>query len=210
MLFFLLIGVVVSGISYLIAIARHAQTWKYILKPGTMVFIIAIGAMKANEAGLYGWLILLGLLFSVAGDIFLMLPGDRFVSGLIAFFCAHLIYVIAFPGEWVLSGVSIWIALLLMVAVIMYFMLVRREVRQEGGVGLQVAVLLYIGIISWMVFKAYLSGEWILLAGALFFYLSDAILGWNRFKKQYVWGEYAVMITYYTAQTLFALSVWTI
>jgi len=34
-----------------------------------------------------------------SGDVFLMLPSDRFVAGLVAFLMAHLCYIAAFGSE---------------------------------------------------------------------------------------------------------------
>ncbi|MEE9495595.1 MAG: lysoplasmalogenase, partial [Desulfobacterales bacterium] len=69
----------------------------YLFKPLTMIFILLIALEKANEMRrFYGYAIVAGLLFSLAGDIFLMLPSDQFISGLISFLVAHLFYIAAF------------------------------------------------------------------------------------------------------------------
>src|SRR5690606_39451064 len=56
------------------------------------------------------------LVFSVAGDIFLVLPQNRFLAGLVSFFLAHLMYIAAFSTRragWglleaaVLSGLAV-------------------------------------------------------------------------------------------------------
>lgn len=178
------------------------------LKPGTMVLILLIALSKAGEAGSYGWLIVLGLLFSIIGDIFLMLPSDRFVAGLTSFFLAHVVYILAFPAKWTFDALSVITGLILGGIALIYFMLIRSGVRAEGGTLLQIAVVLYITVISLMVYRAAFSGEISVLVGAVSFYLSDAILAWNRFVKRDPRGEYAVMITYFLAQTCIAVSVW--
>jgi len=43
---------------------------------------------------------------------------------------------------------------------------------------------------------------WLIMAGALFFVLSDSILAYNRFVAQASWGTPAIMATYLTAQFL--------
>lgn len=205
---YLLVLVGLSICGYLVAIARQAYIWKYILKPGTMVLIMIVAFLKVDEVGTFGWLILLGLLFSVIGDIFLMLPSDRFVPGLISFFIAHVVYVVAFPAKWEITGTTVLEIFVLLAIATIFFRYLRPGVKQDGGVVLQIAVLLYISVISLMVFRALQSGMLLLIAGALLFYLSDAILSWNRFVRKHKWGEFGVMITYFLAQTLFALSLW--
>ncbi|WP_052807256.1 lysoplasmalogenase [Risungbinella massiliensis] len=202
----LFVGLSIGG--YLVAITCQAYTWKYVLKPGTMVLIMIIAYLKVDEVGIFGWLILLGLFFSMLGDIFLMLPSDRFILGLVSFFIAHVIYVVAFPAKREISGVTLFEIFVLVAIATIFFLYLRSGVNQEGGIILQVAVLLYISVISLMVFRALQSGMFFLIVGAFLFYLSDAILAWNRFVRKYRWGELGVMITYFLAQTLFAVSLW--
>lgn len=203
----LTIGILLSGVSYLFALRAENPIWRYVLKPGTMVLIIGLAITGLPEAGTVGWLILIGLLFSIAGDIFLMLPSDRFIQGLVSFFIAHVLYILAFgQSEWTLDF-NAWIfAAILVVIGTIYYALLFSSV-QQGGLKLLIAVGMYILIISWMVWQALLTGQLLFIAGALLFYLSDAILAWNRFKMKLVWGNYGVMITYYSAQYLLALSL---
>ena len=42
---------------------------------------------------------LAGLLFSLVGDVSLMLPNERFIQGLVSFLVAHLCYIVAFTFE---------------------------------------------------------------------------------------------------------------
>ncbi len=73
----------------------------YACKPLATVLILwlALGA-AAPGSSRYRWLVGAGLAASLAGDVFLMLPGDWFVFGLASFLLAHLCYVVAFaPGS---------------------------------------------------------------------------------------------------------------
>lgn len=88
------------------------------------------------------------LAFSLAGDVFLVLPSNRFVEGLGAFLVAHL----AYAGGLVAAGVS---GALLLVGLVV--------------VGVAVAV------ISAMVVCAVGTGDGVAIAGAVLFYASDAL-----------------------------------
>ncbi|EGK08552.1 hypothetical protein HMPREF9374_3358 [Desmospora sp. 8437] len=206
---FLSIATLVSGLAYLwLALYKDRQLWKFLLKPGTMIWIILLAVVGvAKEPGSYGWLILVGLLFSLVGDVFLMWPSNRFIQGLSSFFLAHLCYVAAFfPRMEDASGwVGFTLVLILLGAAYIYFL--RPGVKEEGGGRLQFAVLSYVLVISLMVWTAWFTGSSLILAGALLFYLSDAILGWNRFVHPFPRGDLGVMSTYFTAQYLLALSV---
>ncbi|SDX55043.1 Uncharacterized membrane protein YhhN [Marininema mesophilum] len=202
------IAIIFSAIGYFYSLFKEITWGKYIFKPGTIFFILLLVLLNLDQVGVYGWLLCFGLLFSMLGDIFLMLPSDRFIQGLISFFIAHVIYVIAFPGG---NGIfrldALFIALLLILFAAIYLRLIASSVKTAGGTSLLFAVLAYITVISLMVYKAFLSGELLLIVGASSFYISDAILAWNRFVKQYPRGQFAVMVTYYLAQLLIAYSV---
>ena len=69
----------------------------YIFKPLTMVFIIIIAVLANNPPSKrYKVAVIAGLLFSITGDTFLMLPVDLFIAGLLSFLVAQLIYTYAF------------------------------------------------------------------------------------------------------------------
>ena len=62
----------------------------YVFKPLTLIPILGL-ALTAPPARppRYRWGIVAGLLFSLAGDVLLMLPSDRFLAGLLSFLAAH-------------------------------------------------------------------------------------------------------------------------
>lgn len=68
----------------------------WLFKPLTMIFIIALAWMCGERKFFYLWAILVGLVFSLFGDIFLIVPQTYFVFGLISFLFAHIFYAAAF------------------------------------------------------------------------------------------------------------------
>ena len=211
-------AILLSAAAYLWAATRQVRGLVYLLKPGTMLLIIAMAVTGLKAApSTYGWLILAGLLCSVAGDIFLMLPKDRFVAGLTSFLIAHLLYIAAFwqvaPPRPVAAEV-ITLALLAAVALPMYVRL-ARGIREKGKGRLLLPVALYISVISLMVWRAagalgQPAGQLppaLPAAGALLFYLSDAALAWDRFVAPIPWRHLIVMGAYFAAQYCIALSV---
>src|SRR5512143_3607936 len=77
---------------------RPRRPWLiYLFKPLTTILILAIALLPGTFiTDPYARLIGLGLLFSLAGDIWLVLPADRFLYGLVSFLLAHLCYIAAF------------------------------------------------------------------------------------------------------------------
>jgi uncharacterized membrane protein YhhN len=69
----------------------------YVFKPLTTTLIIILALMATEPVSpFYQAMIVIGLVFSLGGDIFLMLPSDRFIGGLVSFLIAHLFYIVAF------------------------------------------------------------------------------------------------------------------
>ncbi len=208
--FALAAAAIVSGGVYLAAIRHNKPVVKYILKPGTMFFIILFSMSGGALDSTYGWLILAGLLLSLVGDVFLMLPSDRFLQGLASFFAAHVLYAAAFWREATLGFLEVFpiiAVLLLAVSGSLFFASLKNEVAEEGGGGLLIAVTFYIAVISMMVLAAAMTGNKAAVSGALLFYFSDAVLAWNRFKERFSLAEYLVMGSYFGAQLLIAYSV---
>ncbi len=89
-----LIGIaVLFAILDWIAVARKWQIVEYIAKPAVMVCLIAWLVMNSGMTVPLLWFTI-GLAFSLAGDVFLMLPKERFIPGLISFLLAHIAYII--------------------------------------------------------------------------------------------------------------------
>lgn len=199
-------AILAVGAGDLAAIALGRQRWRYLCKPATIGLISLLAAVGLPDAGRYGWLVLIGLLCSAAGDLFLLRP-DRFLHGLIAFFAAHLWYLSAFwrPRPPGLAEVALLLGLALAGALL--FTRIQRGVVEQGRRGMLLPVALYIAAISAMAYAACSTRQPLLILGAALFYLSDTILAWDRFVRPLPWGDLAVMATYFTAQYLIALSV---
>lgn len=183
----------------------------YIFKPLTMVFIILIAVLaKKPPSRRYKYAIITGLLFSLVGDIFLMLPMDLFIAGLVSFLIAHLIYIYAFR-----SGRSLRFKFLVMLPLAIYGVLIFAMLS-PGLNGMAVPVAAYIVVILVMAWQAWnqwdqVRERWALLAfiGAVLFVISDSILALNRFGEPFVVARALTLSTYYSAQWLISNSNYT-
>lgn len=201
-----------------IALAAAATVWAerrdvrrvvYVAKPLATVLILVL-ALTAQDAvsERYRALVCAGLVFSLAGDVFLMVPRDRFVAGLASFLVAHVLYVAAFaprPATFAAPGV-------LLVLVLCGLGLLRA--LWDGLGSLRVPVVVYSAALLVMAWQA--AERWMglgttpaLLAavGAGLFVISDSVLAWERFVRRHRWGQAVVLGTYFAAQWLIALSV---
>ncbi len=174
-----------------------------------MVAIIGIAALNNDPiSSSYRLLIVLGLLASLAGDIFLMLPGDRLMQGLFSFLIAHIFYAAAFTFEGV-GGAPIWyVAPFLLYGVVMLW----RLWPDLGS--MRIPVIIYVATILFMAWQAANrwietedEGSFLALIGAYLFVMSDSALAVERFKGRFRAAPFWVLSTYFAAQLLIALSV---
>jgi len=181
----------------------------YIFKPLTMVFIIIIGLSKAKESpSFYAYAVIAGLLCSIAGDVFLMLPSDQFVAGLVSFLIGHLFYIAAFthggPPRFPLPS---------LIAFILYGILIYAILYPHLG-DMKIPVLVYVTVILVMGWRAWerwrrtgSTSGLIALFGALLFIISDSVLALNKFREHFYIGRALNLATYFAAQWLIALSI---
>lgn len=153
--------IVISAILYLIfAIYYENKIYKFIWKPGTMILIIILAITGSGLSTTFSYWVLLALVFSLMGDIFLMLREKWFIHGLVSFLIAHILYIVGFIVSFSFTfslNIFLLIIALIILAVILYFYL-YQNVRKEGGKKLLFAVALYIIIITTMVSLAIMTG----------------------------------------------------
>lgn len=182
----------------------------YIFKPLTMVFIISIALYLSSFSNLssYKYLIIIGLIFSLAGDIFLMLPSDKFIAGLLSFLVAHIFYIIAFALTGLSAFSLLYIVPFLIYGAVLFNHLLPFLKEMKVPVAIYAGVLL---IMSWQAFSRWMglapSGSLIAFVGSLFFMASDSILAIDRFKGSIKDAQFYFMATYFLAQWLIALSI---
>ena len=193
-----------------LALWKNNPRLEYAAKPAVMVALFFWLWTSAGFSGALLWFGL-GILFSLAGDVLLMISLDRlFLVGLVAFLCAHVAYVIGFNTP--LPGVSAWGLLLAMMIWIGGTRIMRRIVAPlsaQGQAGLRIPILVYGFVISIMLLSAMLkltdiswnAGAALLVAlGAFLFYLSDIILAWMKFIAPIQNGRIYNILAYHLGQ----------
>ena len=184
------------------------RTIVYIFKPLTMVFIIVIALIRVCEFKGYRNLVVAALCCSLVGDVFLMLPSDQFVPGLLSFLIAHFFYIAAFRTRP--SGLSsVWFAL----ACVVYGSLMLWLLFPHLG-AMKLPVSIYLVVILVMVWQALnrwvttrRAGAGLAVLGAVLFASSDSMIAVDRFYGKVHLAELLILAPYFTAQCLIALSI---
>lgn len=184
------------------------QTLHFICKPLTMLLALGLVLLRTRRSGTverFDTLLMLALLASLAGDVFLMLPGGYFLPGLASFLVAHLFYIALFRQNvpWFASRRAL--AGTLAAGTAMYAWV-------WGGLAdpvLEVAVAAYVTVIALMVAQAIgratvqqEAAARAVALGACFFMLSDSLIAINRFVQPLPLVPLWVLSSYYLAQIL--------
>jgi len=181
---------VVAAVSDWVAVSQQRTAVEYVAKPAALAALIGYAATAAHpSAGL-----VIALLLSLLGDVYLMLPADLFAVGLGAFLLAHIAYISEFDAAW-LARLLWWLVVLAAA-----FPAARRVLRSMQDPTLRPAVVTYLAVIALMVASAMASGSAIAAAGAISFFVSDGIIAWDRFVQKLTWARPAIMITYHLGQ----------
>jgi uncharacterized membrane protein YhhN len=155
-------------------------------------------------------LVAFGIVFSIIGDGFLVVESDRaFFAGTSAFLTAQLLYAAAF---WAMRSREHPVAPVAAVVVVVSALLVANLWGSAGA--MRPAVALYGVAITLMVGTALgtLGGPMRPLAalsaasGAVLFYISDATLAWDKFKRPVRHASIVTMGVYWIGQIGIALA----
>ncbi|BBB58768.1 lysoplasmalogenase [Undibacterium sp. KW1] len=191
-----------------------AQYLHYVFKPLTTLAIFFFAWQnKRVISRIYQTAILIGIICSLIGDIFLMLPGTvfrhGFLCGLLSFLLAHVCFLralisdsrfaskpLAFAGIAALGVINLWILwpglpTALQIPVVVYVCLLLCMTAQAISRGLLLRSM---------------SGR-LAMIGGLCFMLSDTLLAYNRFYSPIAHSPLLILSCYYLALWLIAASV---
>lgn len=168
-------------------------------KPLTLIALVGVAVTLDPADPAVRWWFVVGLLFSLAGDVFL-LDDRRFVFGLAAFLCGHLAYIGGFVAapDWRWWAAAITLAPIGVLVATAGRTIVRGARADDPK--LAGPVVAYLTVISAMAVAATAAGNAWAIGGATLFVASDTILGWRNFVTRRPWMPLAVMVTYHLGQ----------
>jgi uncharacterized membrane protein YhhN len=173
-----------------VAVAQGRRGLEHVAKPAALAALLVYAAGSTAPSP---WLIA-ALALSLLGDVYLMLPDDRFVAGLSAFLLGHVAYTVAFDAAG--GALAVWLFVVLVAA----SPFGNRILRAAPGGALRAAVTVYMLVIGVMVASALASGSWSAAIGALLFLASDTMIAWNRFVFPFAGARLAIIVTYHLGQ----------
>jgi uncharacterized membrane protein YhhN len=177
----------------------------FVFKPLTTLGVIALAWPRGRDRPLQRRWVLIGLFWSLGGDVALMWPQQGFLPGLLSFLLAHLAYLWAFTRTQRLAARP--------TAFIVYAAIAAAVLSQLWpGVpaGLRLPVLAYVVCLASMAAQAAVlwragepRGAVLALGGALFM-MSDALLAFNKFAGPLPLASLWILASYWAAQVCIA------
>ena len=181
------------------AVARARKIIEYFAKPSAAaLFALAALAIDASNGGAQAWRVI-ALVFCIAGDVFLMLPRDAFVSGLASFAVAQILFTVSFGLE---DPTTTRFVIGLLVVILGAVLLARRFVTaivRTGDRSLVPAIVVYVSVISAMATSAIAGGAVVAIVGALLFMASDSLIAEEKFVAAKSWHRLTIIVTYHLA-----------
>lgn len=199
-----LIAFIIFSLIDFFGIYLEKQWMIYLAKPMLMTTLFGYYYLNKKSDNLF---FVLGLLFSLFGDLFLLGSGELyFILGLIFFLIAHVFYII------MVFKILLEIKLKdFMIAGIPYLLLflILINVLYDGLGSMKIPVIIYamtisfLGVFSLLLFlQSRTKTSLLLLFGVLIFITSDTILALNLFYEKQSFYPILIITTYVMAQFL--------
>ncbi len=213
----LLVAAFVFAVLEGLALQKGWLKLEWVAKPAVMLCLFVWLFTTVGLSGATLWFGL-GILFSLLGDILLMISLDRlFLHGLIAFLLAHVFYIIGFNIP--IPAISAWSVILAILIGWGGARVIRRiltSVVASGNIRMRLPIIVYSVVISLMLLSAMIklndlswnAGASVLVAlGAFLFYISDVILAWNKFVAPIQHGRIYNIAAYHLGQIVLIAGV---
>jgi uncharacterized membrane protein YhhN len=189
------------------AVALARKPLEYVTKPGTLVALVGVAlAIDPVHADTRSWFVA-ALVLSLLGDVFLMLPADRFVAGLASFLLAHVAYIVGLNLHAGTATALVVASVLVAAVTIAVAVPILRGLRAGRSRALVGPVVAYMVVIAAMLVSALATGNPWAGAGAALFFASDGLIAWNRFVRPRPGAPVAIMVTYHLGQAGLVLSL---
>jgi uncharacterized membrane protein YhhN len=205
-----LILALIFAVLEVLALQKNWNRLEYVARPAVMLCLFVGLYLATGLQGVTLWFGI-GILFSLVGDVLLMILPDRmFLYGLTAFLFAHISYLIGFQNE--LMQFNAWSLILIVILASSAVRVIRRIVsamRAQGQDRLVYPITFYSLVITTLLYAAMTtianpawktSASFLVSVGAFLFFISDVILAWNKFVSPIKNGRILNIAAYHLGQ----------
>lgn len=193
---------------------KEKERERKIIKPFCVLALMVMALLTFPEA----YCLWLGLLFGVIGDIFFIFKDNQkcVYAGLVAFLINHVLFIVqTFLILNVMAEVAVSHIIIIICVYVAFligaFFAIRAFVKPPlplaiAGSVYMTLLFLDLGI---QIYGVALGGYYLLFGvfGGLLFILSDSILTYTMFIKDFRRRDFPIMLTYLSAQTLLTVGM---
>lgn len=172
-----------------------------VTKPLATLSVLGLGLALDVLDRPWGWLIVVGLLFGLLGDVLLL--GDSepaFLGGLGSFLVGHVFYMVAFGMIGFAVNPWLGLAAVVLLGCLWWSRDLLPNVLKDPGPALAAPVAAYTLVLSAACVLGALTGRPAIALGAAAFLVSDTVIGVDKFVRPVRHGHLIVMVTYLLAQ----------
>lgn len=202
------LAVFFSGWLFVDASYRGPRWQRWVFKPVTLLLLLLL-AWQAPVLGPAGYLIVLGLLATLAGDALLLLPRERVLYAIGAFFLSHLLYTLSFASQMTFS--LFWplpLVLLVIGALLLAIIRSRLEEMRWPIATLVAMTLLMVWLAGEQYFLRSTDFGFSLLAGTSLLLLANIVWLLNRYRFTFRAADAVVAFCYFSGHFLIVRSLY--
>lgn len=202
------LAVFFSGWLFVDASYRGPRWQRWVFKPVTLLLLLLL-AWSAPNIQANGYLILLGLLATLAADALLLLPRERVLYAIGAFFLSHLLYTISFASALTVSFYLPMLAVLIIIGLALTATIWTRLEDMRWPVVTYIAMTL---LMVWMAGDQYFARGtdlgFSLLVGASLLLLSNVVWLINRYRFSFRAADAIIAASYFGGHFLIVRSLY--
>jgi uncharacterized membrane protein YhhN len=197
------------GAAHIYASWKEKRSYTYVFKPLTIIVLLLMAILRARGINpVYSGGIIAGIIFSLVGDVALMLPKKQIIIGMSAFLVAHIAYIVSF--SWGMNMMtSFWplFPILLYGAAIAWIIFPKAGKIRFPALVYEIAILAMAWRAVERMVQAGDTSAVLALSGAMLFLISDSLWACNFIIKRCTNAQSLILATYYLAQWLIVLSI---
>jgi uncharacterized membrane protein YhhN len=202
------LAVFFSGWLFVDASYRGPRWQRWVFKPVTLLLLLLL-AWQAPTLNVYSYLILLGLAATLVADGLLLLPEERFMYAIGAFFLSHLLYTLSFASQMIITFFWPLPLTLLIIGAIVLAVIWTRLAELRWPVTTYIAMTL---LMVWLAGEQYFARStdmaFSLFCGAVLLLLANILWLVSRYRFKFRAADALVAACYFGGHFLIVRSLY--
>jgi len=202
------LAVFFSGWLFVDASYRGPRWQRWLFKPVTLLLLLLL-AWQAPVLNVYSYLILLGLAATMVADGLLLLPEERFLYAIGAFFLSHLLYTLSFASQMTLTFFWPLPLVLIVIGAVLLAVIWSRLAEMRWAVSTYIAMTL---LMVWLAGEQYFARStdlaFSLLCGTFLLLIGNVVWLTSRYRFKFRAADAIVAACYFGGHFLIVRSLY--